>query len=109
MGKFWDENRPGALYLLKVADEPAQVFGPEVTGARMGDGRLEVQVPASTRRVEAFPGRVGQPGSGLSVMQQGTMATLTLPPSSLSTRQVWQVRAQDASGRWGAPTAVWSR
>ncbi len=109
MGKFWNENRPGALYLLKVADEPAAVFGPEVRSAQTRDGQLEVQVPAGVQRVEAFTGRVGQAGTGMTVQVQGQVARLALPPAALSGRQVLQVRALGQDGRWGAPVAVWSR
>lgn len=106
MEKFWNENKPGALYLLKLADNPGAVFGPELSSVQVVGGRIQVQSRQDIRRVEAY---VGTPGTGMQANASGTMASLSLPGSVTERRQVLMVRAQGANGQWGPAQAVWSR
>ncbi|MBM3276046.1 MAG: hypothetical protein FJZ00_12915, partial [Candidatus Sericytochromatia bacterium] len=91
---FWKENEPGARYLLKTADDPGAVFGPEIK--LLPGGRVEAPQGAT---VEAFVGRVGAEGTGLKVNG-------TLP--KLSGRQLIYVRARSADGRVGPTEVTWS-
>lgn len=102
MSKFWDENRSGALYLLKTADNPGAVFGPELTNVQVTGGRVQVQAKQPISRVEAY---IGNPGSGM----QAAGSAIALPTTLTERRQVVMVRAQGANGQWGPAQAVWSR
>ncbi|HEY9857488.1 MAG TPA: M14 family metallopeptidase [Stenomitos sp.] len=106
MEKFWNENKPGALYLLKLADNPGAVFGPELTNVSVAGGRIQVQSKQPISRVEAY---VGTPGTGMQAGGTGTTASLAMPTSLTERRQVLMVRAQGANGQWGPAQAVWSR
>lgn len=109
MAQFWNENRPGALYLLKLADNPDAVFGPALTQVQVAGGQVQVQASAPIAQVETFVGQAGAPGTGTKVRAQGTKAALALPSSLTESRQVVMVRAQGTDGKWGPAEAVWSR
>ncbi|HEY9897714.1 MAG TPA: M14 family zinc carboxypeptidase, partial [Pantanalinema sp.] len=109
MAQFWNENRPGAMYLLKLADNPDAVFGPALTGVQVANGQVQVQASAPIAQVETFVGQAGAPGTGAKVRAQGTRAALALPSSLAESRQVVLVRAQGTDGKWGPAEAVWSR
>ncbi len=94
-GAFWKENEPGARYLLKTADDPAAVFGPEVK--IQPDGRVEAPQGAT---VEAFVDRIGAQGAGVRVNGQ-------LP--KVGGRHLVYVRAKVANGPWGPAEVAWSR
>jgi len=104
---FWKQNEPGARLLLQLADNPAHVFGPELTEvASRGDG-IEVVASRGAVEVEAFAGRVGADGTGLKVPVVNGRAILR---SGLrSPNGLILVHARDSKGAWGPVKAVFSR
>lgn len=106
MPKFWNENKPGALYLLKIADNPAAVFGTELTSVQVSGGQVQVAANAPLQKIEVY---TTQPGTGMQLAANGMHASVALPTEATLQRQVLMVRAQDAHGNWGPATAVWSR
>lgn len=109
MARFWNENKQGALYLLKTAASPDVVFGPEILPLQVAGGQIRVETRTPIKQVEAFIGKVGAPGTGFKVSALGTEATLTMPRAFTSDRQVVLVRAQGMDGQWGPAEAAWSR
>jgi len=92
---FWKESEPGARYLLKTADNPGAVFGPEVKVA--ADGRVTAPDGAT---VEAFVDRPAAPGTGSKIA--GKL------PTTGGKRLVY-VRARVGNGPWGPTEVAWSR
>lgn len=109
MSRFWNENKSGALYVLKTADHPEAVFGPELTRLRATDGQIRLETKAPIKQLEAFIGHAGAPGTGFKVTASGTQALLKMPSAFTEARQVLLVRAQGLDGQWGPAEAVWSR
>ncbi|MNK57280.1 Carboxypeptidase T precursor [compost metagenome] len=105
--RFWNENRPMMLYALKVADRPARVFGPALQDAVVAGSTVRVQSDVALRRVEAFLGAPGAPGTGMPLNLSGMTAqgSLSLPES----RQLLWVHAQGENGEWGPWEVTWSR
>ncbi len=122
--QFWEENRPGALYLLNIADQTARAFGPEVTQvqvvtwtngltvtARVSDLDNGGQVITDAR---LFVDALGANGSGLPMSPADgswdsvtETVTVALPPLGPG-RHTLYVRGADAGGHWGSLGAVWS-
>lgn len=107
--KFWDENRPGALYLLKLADNPSAVFGPELKSVTVRNGQLEASAESTLSEIEVFIGKPGRDGTGMRMSTNGTRAYGNLPPAAMNGRQLLLVHARGANGQWGPFEAVWSR
>lgn len=95
VAKFWQENEPGARYLLKTADNPGAVFGPEVR--ILPDGRVEAPRGAM---VEAHVDRVGPESTGIRINGR-------LP--QMAGRRLVYVRARIGNGPWGPAEVAWSR
>lgn len=114
--KFWKENLPNALYLIKLAGEQgANVgknvnagFGPDVSKvSKNSDGTVNVSLeqkyenPAS--KVEYFVGKIGLPGTGTPVaVTKGNSVSFDVSNKAGSTIYV---RAQSPDGKWGPITA----
>ncbi len=107
--KFWDENRPGALYMLKLADNPSAVFGPELKSVTVQNGQLNASAAASLSEVEVFVGQPGQDGTGMRLNASGMTASGMLPATAMNGKQLLLVHARGANGQWGPFEAVWSR
>lgn len=101
--KFWSENAPMMAYALKVAGNPAAVFGPAVK-AEAKRGALSIQAPGA-KRVELFRGRPGAAGTGEALALKGSQA---IAPVRSGARELLYVHAQGANGQWGPFEAVWS-
>jgi carboxypeptidase T len=121
---LWDENRPGALYALNIADQNARAFGPEVTQVQavtwpngvtvtalvsdLGNGGQVIT--AAQLFVDALGvNGAGQPmsaadGSWSSVTETVTLALPLLPPG----RHTLYVRGADAGGHWGSVGVAWA-
>jgi murein tripeptide amidase MpaA len=108
VSKFWDENRAGALYMLKLADDPSAVFGPELKTVAVRNGQLNASAEASLSEVEVFVGKPGQNGTGMRLSASGMNAAGMLPPSAQSGKQLLLVHARGANGQWGPFEALWS-
>lgn len=104
---FWKQNEPGARLVLKLAGNPSQVFGPELDGAAVRGGQIEVGAPAGAVEVEAFAGREGADGTGVKAPVTGGRALLPTPARSANGLVL--VHARDAKGAWGPFKAVFSR
>ncbi len=102
IGQFWKENLPGAMYLLKTADNPADVFGPELKPSISESSTF--QAPDAVA-AEVFYGKAGAPGSGTAL--QKTAQGFTLPAGG--SKRLALVHARDAQGNWGPFNAVWTR
>lgn len=100
--QFWKENLPGAMYLLKTADNPADVFGPELKPSMTESPTF--QAPGAVA-AEVFYGRPGAPGTGQAL--QKTAQGFVLPAGGA--QRLALVHARDAKGNWGAFEAVWAR
>jgi carboxypeptidase T len=121
---LWDENRPGALYTLNIADQNARAFGPEVTQvkavtwthgltvtARVSDlGNGGQVITAARLSVDTLGANgSGQPMSAAdgSWSSSTETVTLALPPLTPG-RHTLYVRGADAGGHWGSVGVAWS-
>jgi carboxypeptidase T len=105
--RFWQENRPMMLYALKVADRPAQVFGPALSDPEVTAAGIRVRSEVPLQRAEAFLGVPGASGTGMPLSVSGLEAhgTLALPES----RQLLWIHARGENGEWGPWEVTWSR
>jgi len=118
---LWQENRGPALYLLKIANDPAQVYGPEASDVALVTASPNLTLTAVLSDVrsggqdvvaaEFFVDVLGDPGTGYSLApadgafdspQEQVMATLPWPGPG---RHSLYVRGQDAEEYWG-PVSV---
>ncbi len=123
---LWNENRPGALYLLNVADRLWRVSGPEVTSVQAVTWTGGVTITAwldsagngggTIAAAEVFTTSMtgaGADGTGLAMspldgawsapQEVAVVALPTLSPG----RHLLTVRGRDAAGHWGSLGAVW--
>lgn len=100
--KFWNENKDGALYLIKLAGDTNAAFGPEpklVNGKVVFDGTVTGKVA----EVETYLGTPGKPGTGTKVAVRGD----SLDVQSLDAgKGRLYVRGRDVAGNWGPAIAV---
>ncbi len=90
---FWKENEPGARYLLKTAENPGAVFGPEIKVA--ADGSVSAPKGAT---VEATADRP----TGSAIRINGRLP-------QLGGKRLVYVRARIGDGPWGPTEVAWSR
>lgn len=102
VAQFWKENLPGAMFMLKTADDPTAVYGPEVA-TPVAEGAA-LAAPGAVA-AEAFFDRPGTAGSGMALSK--TAGGFEAPKSG--SRRLALVHAKDAKGAWGPYTAVWTR
>ena len=122
---LWDENRPGALYALNIADQNARAFGPEVTQVQAVTWTNGLTVTAQVSDLgnggqvitaaQLFVDTLGPNGSGQPMLpadglwNSGTeTVTLALPPLPPG-RHTLYVRGADAGGHWGSVGVAWPR
>lgn len=110
VNKFWQENLPGAMYLIRLAGESNSAFGPTFTP--MGRQLVAKSDAAGTPVVgaELHVGRLGAPGTGRPVQAldgqfDSPEEAVELPMLRNSRGRAW-VRAVDANGHWGPAIAV---
>ena len=121
---LWDENRPGALYVLNIADQTGRAFGPEVTQVQAVTWTNGLTVTAQISDLgnggqvitaaQLFVDSLGANGSGQpmlpvdgswdSMTETVTLGLLPLPPG----RHRLFVRGSDAGGHWGSLGVAWS-
>jgi carboxypeptidase T len=119
---LWQENREPALYLLKIADDPLQAYGPEAVdiSVMIGDQHLTLtallsDVHSGDQDIaagELFVDTPGDPGAGLPLSPADGVfdssleqAKTSLPWLGPEQRSLY-VRGQDADGHWGPLSAV---
>ena len=119
---LWQENRGPALYLLKIADDPAQAHGPEITNAQAAMAGPNLVLTAVLSDVdngrqdialaEFFVDALGDPGMGgpltpvdgaFDSPREEVMGTLPWPGQD---RHFLYLRGQDSEGQWGPVSAV---
>ncbi|MEB3223808.1 MAG: M14 family metallopeptidase [Candidatus Sericytochromatia bacterium] len=106
---FWKQNEPGARLLLQLADNPAHVFGPEVTEVAAAGGQLAVASQGAVE-VETFVGRAGRDGTGVKVaVAQGRAQVNLASVATTGRKELVLVHARDAAGNWGPLRATFSR
>lgn len=105
--KFWKQNEPGARLLLQLADNPAHIFGPELTEVAVRGGAIEVNAERGSIEVEAFVGKAGPDGSGAKVPVVNGRALI--PGDVRSPNGLVLLHARDAKGAWGPIKAVFKR
>lgn len=88
VAKFWKENLPMMMFVLRTADNPAAAAGPELKG---GASRA-----AAT---ESFVGTPGKTGTGRA--RQGL--------ATGGQRQLVWTHGRDAAGNWGPWDITWSK
>lgn len=107
LASFWKQNEPGARLLLQLADNPAHIFGPELTTVARKKDAIEVLASRGAVEVEAFAGQAGPDGTGLKVaLSEGRGV---LPATLKSANGLILLHAKDSKGTWGPIKAVFSR
>jgi hypothetical protein len=118
---LWDENRPGALYLLKLAGDLNRAYGPEATGVSVTawPGGLTLTATLSdtatggqiVTAAEYFVDVLGSKGGGTPMLPSDgdwaasqEMAVAALPALPLG-RHTVLVQGRDADGNWGTVAA----
>lgn len=104
---FWKQNEPGARLLLKLADNPAHVFGPAIGEVAVRGGQVQVQVPAGAVEIESFAGTAGADGTGAKAPVSGGRATVAAP--ARGGNGLVLVHARDAKGNWGPLQAAFNK
>jgi len=110
VAKFWQENRPMMLHVLRLADNPGAAAGPEVSMAGLQDGILSVSTVTKTPSLgEAFLDRPGASGTGMPLSGSAGRLSARMPGiESVERRLVWvHVKGQD--GTWGPWKVIWNR
>lgn len=117
--RFWKENLPNALYLIKVAGEnalknPDAGFGPDVdTVTSLGKGNFNVSFQKKynniASKIEYFVGKPGAPGTGTAVPNPEKVNSMTLQVDNIRAGATIYVRAQNSDGKWGPITAAVSK
>lgn len=102
VAQFWKENWPGAQYMLKTADDPSAVFGPDVEAPVTEGAAIKAE---GATAAEVFFCKPGANGSGTAL--QKTAGGFALPAGA--SNRLALVHARDAQGNWGPFTAVWNR
>ncbi|MNL58523.1 hypothetical protein D3C87_1821660 [compost metagenome] len=102
VAQFWKENLPGAMFMLKTADDPSAVYGPEVEKPLTEGAGLSAPGAIAA---EAFFDRPGTSGTGAALAK--TAEGFAAPQTG--SRRLALVHAKDAKGNWGPYTAVWTR
>jgi carboxypeptidase T len=123
---LWQEHRDPALYLLKIADDPTQAYGPEATDLALVSASLSLTLTAllsdgqsggqDIAAAEFFVDALGDPGTGWPLAsadgafdspQEQVAATLPWPGPG---RHILYLRGQDGGGHWGPVSAAfWTR
>ena len=118
---LWDENRPGALYLLKLAGDLNRAYGPEATGVSVTawPGGLTLTATLSdtatggqiVTAAEYFVDVLGSKGGGTPMLPADgawdasqEMAVAVLPPLPPG-RHTLLVQGRYAAGNWGTVAA----
>jgi hypothetical protein len=117
--RYWRENKPAALYLARVADDPARATAPDPTSlaATLPFGAPTASVAATlspgaagpAAAAELFVGAPGPEGAGQpgqlssdTTRASWALSVAALPPG----RHTLWTRARAASGPWGPLTAA---
>ncbi|MBI2864025.1 MAG: zinc carboxypeptidase [Chloroflexi bacterium] len=127
---FWAENKPPALYLLNIADDPDRVYGPETRDARAFAGSV---APTGTIAITATISDLGNGGQNIVAAElfvdtaganggiamtpvDGTfdspseVVQVTLSAAAIGVgRRTLLVRGQDAAGNWGSLSMTFVR
>jgi carboxypeptidase T len=108
MEKFWKENLPNALYLIKLANNPDASFGADIDKVSSNNGKITVNFKTEynnpVSKIEYFVGTPGKEGTGTSVnvdSRNSKSISFDLSPRSGS---LIYVRAQSTNGKWGPLT-----
>jgi carboxypeptidase T len=117
--RYWHENQPAALYLARVADDPARATAPDPTaltatlpfGAATASATAAISAGAAgpAAAVELFVGQPGAEGAGQAgrIDAGGARATWSVAVASLPAgRHTLWARARAASGPWGPLAAT---
>lgn len=102
IAQFWKENLPGAMFMLKTADSPADVFGPEIAVSVTDSAAFKAPGAVAA---EVFYGKPGANGTGVAL--QKAAGGFAMPVGGAG--RLALVHARDAQGNWGPLTAVWNR
>ena len=119
---LWQENRNPALYILKIADDPAQAYGPETTDVTLITASSILTLTATVSDVdnggqeiaaaEFFMDVLGDQGTGSPLTptdgafdssQEQVIATLPWPGPG---RHTLYLRGQDVEDHWGPVSVV---
>ncbi|HBN08985.1 MAG TPA: hypothetical protein DD435_10175 [Cyanobacteria bacterium UBA8530] len=100
--QHFEEVKPFMLYALKVADNPARVWGPELS-VQSQSGSIQAKLPAGVQKVEYFLDRPGIDGKGIALSPNSN----TLSIKSVGRRLAY-VHAVGANGQWGPFQSVWT-
>ncbi len=108
--KFWKENLPNALYLIKLAGDPNAAFGPDidkVTKASENNFKITFnqKYENNAAKVEYFVGKPGKAGTGTAV-NVDKAGTFMLNVNAKANDGTLFVRAQSTDGKWGPVTAA---
>lgn len=128
---LWAENRPPALYLLNIADDPDRIYGPEATEARVSTASVgltgTITLTATISDLgnggqtivgaELFVDSAGANGTGFAMIpvdgafdSPAETVQATLPASSLELgRHTLLIRGRDVAGHWGSLAMVFVR
>ena len=120
---LWDENRPGALYLMNIADDLERVRGPEATQVHAITWTDGVSVTAllsdlgngdqAITAAECFTDVLGANGTGIPMLpadgawDSSTEAAMVSLPVLPPGRHAVYVRGRDADGHWGSVGVAW--
>ena len=117
--RYWRENQPAALYLARVADDPARATAPDPTAltAALPFGAPAASVTAAFSagsagqpvEAEVFVGALGAEGAGQpgQLSADATRATWSVSVGSLAPgRHTLWARARAAGGPWGPLAAT---
>lgn len=98
LNKHFADVKPFMMYALKIADNPARVYGPELTVSSVGT----VQPSDNIARVEYFLDRPGQDGTGNTIAEGSSIRTI-----KAAGRHLAYVHAKGSNGQWGPFEKVW--
>ena len=119
---LWQENKEPALYLLKIADDPAQAYGPEATDVELVTVSLNLTLTATlsdadnggqdVAAAEFFVDVLGDQGTGWPLAPSD--GAFDSPREQVIAALPWlgwgrhtlYLRGQDAEGHWGSVSAA---
>jgi carboxypeptidase T len=108
--KFWKENLPNALYLIKLASNPDAGFGADIDKVYSNNGKITVNFKTEynnpVSKIEYFLDKPGKEGTGISInIDNKNSKSISFDLSAKNAQNIY-VRAQSTNGKWGPLTVA---
>lgn len=109
VARFWKENLPNALYLIKLAGESNAAFGPDITTVTKSGNTYNVSFDAKytndVAKIEYFTNKATKAGAGTPV-EVNRQKSVSFSLNTKATGNMVYVRAQGTDGKWGTVSAA---